>query len=323
MQGWGWQQVHHPDHVGRVTQLIRESCASGEPWEDTLPLCGQDGTYRWFLSRALPVRGPDGEIIGWLGTNTDVTEQKNAEAERERLLLLEQEARSRAEQATRARDELLAVVAHDLRNPLHIIMSAAAKLPPSPPDKTGRNYIEFIQRSARQIHRLVSDLLDVSNLESGNFAVERKPVDLRALLGEARERFGLSTQERNISLDCEIDAGVCTVSADRDRLLQVVGNLLDNAFKYTPEGERVSLRAREHQGYAEIIVQDPGPGIAPEELPHIFDRFWRGDRASRGSAGLGLAICKGIVEAHNGRIWAESTVGIGTTFHVSIPCAET
>ena len=113
------------------------------------------------------------------------------------------------------------------------------------------------------------------------------------------------------------------VSADRDRLLQVVGNLLDNAFKYTPGGGRVSLRACEHQGYAEIIVQDPGPGIAPEDLPHIFDRFWRGDRASRASAGLGLAICKGIVEAHNGRIWVESTLGIGTTFHVSIPCAET
>jgi PAS domain S-box-containing protein len=322
LKGWGWRQVHHPDHVDRVTQLIRQCCATGEPWEDTFPLRGKDGTYRWFLSRALPIRGTDGEIVGWLGTNTDVTDQKNAEAERERLLMLEHEARSRAEDATKARDALLAIVAHDLRNPLHIIMSAAAKIPPSPPDEKGRNYVEFIQRSAREMNRLVGDLLDVSNMESGNFAVQRAPVDLRAVLEEARDSFGMSARERNIALDCDIDAEVRSVSADRDRLLQIIGNLLGNAFKYTPEGGRVSLRACEREGYAEIIIRDSGPGIAPENLPHIFDRFWRGDRATRAGAGLGLAICKGIVEAHDGLIWVESTVGVGTTFHVRIPCAE-
>jgi PAS domain S-box-containing protein len=323
LTGWDWRQVHHPDHVDRVIQLIRESCATGEPWEDTFPLRGKDGTYRWFLSRALAIRGTDGDIVGWLGTNTDVTDQKNAEVERERLLLLEHEARSRAEHATKARDGLLAIVAHDLRNPLHIIMSAAAKIPPSPPDKKGRNYIEFIQRSAREMDRLVCDLLDVSNMESGKFAVRRTPVDLRAILVEARERFSLSAQERNIALDYDIDAVVRSVSADCDRLLQVIGNLLGNAFKFTPEGGRVSLRACEREGHAEIIIRDSGPGIATENLPHIFDRFWRSDHASRASAGLGLAICKGIVEAHNGRIWVESTVGGGTSFHVSIPWAET
>jgi len=236
--------------------------------------------------------------------------------------MLEHEARRRAEDATTARDALLAIVAHDLRNPLHIIMSAAAKIPPSPPDEKGRNYVEFIQRSAREMNRLVGDLLDVSNMESGNFAVQRAPVDLRAVLEEARDSFGMSAQERNIALDCDIDAEVRSVSADRDRLLQIIGNLLGNAFKYTPEGGRVSLRACEREGYAEIIIRDSGPGIAPENLPHIFDRFWRGDRATRAGAGLGLAICKGIVEAHNGLIWVESTVGVGTTFHVRIPCAE-
>ena len=160
-------------------------------------------------------------------------------------------------------------------------------------------------------------------MESGKFAVRRTPVDLRAVLMEARERFGLSAQERNITLDYDIDADVRSVSADCDRLLQVIGNLLGNAFKFTPEGGRVSLRAFEREGRAEIIIRDSGPGIAPENLPHIFDRFWRTDHASRSSAGLGLTICKGIVEAHNGRIWVESTVGVGTTFHVSIPAAHT
>ena len=323
LEGWGWRQVHHPDHVERVTQLIHQSCATGEPWEDTYPLRGNDWTYRWFLSRALPIRGTDGGIVGWLGTNTDVTDQKNAEAERERLLVREHEARSTAEDATKAREALLAIVAHDLRNPLHIILSAAARMPPSPPDEKGRNYIEFIQRSAREMNRLVDDLLDVSNMESGNFAVQRAPVDLRTVLKEARDRFGMAAQERNIILDYEVETGVSSVSADRGRLLQVIGNLLGNAFKFTPEGGRVLLRAFAREGRVEITIRDSGPGIAPENLPHIFERFWRTDRGARSGAGLGLTICKGIVEAHNGRIWAESSVGVGTTFHVSIPAAQT
>ena len=110
-----------------------------------------------------------------------------------------------------------------------------------------------------------------------------------------------------------------TLSADRDRLLQLIGNRLNNALKFTPDGGHISLRASEHDGSAEIVVQDTGPGIALEQLPHVFDRFWRGDRASRNSAGLGLAICKGIVDAHNGRIAVRSIQGVGTTLQVSIP----
>jgi PAS domain S-box-containing protein len=322
MEGWGWRQVHHPDHVERITERIHGSCATGEPWEDTYMLRGKDGAYRWFLSRALPVRGADGEIVGWLGTNTDVTDQKNAEAERERLLTLEQEARGKAERASKARDELLAIVAHDLRNPLHVIMSAAAKIAPSLPDQKDKQYIEFIHRSVREMDRLVRDLLDVSSMESGNFAVQRKPVDLRALLEEAQERFSLSARERKITFDYDIDAIAGSVNADRGRLLQVLSNLLGNAFKFTPKGGRVSLRAYKREDDVEIVVQDSGPGIAPEHLPRVFDRFWQGDRASRTGAGLGLAICKGIIEGHDGRIRVESTIDVGTTVHVTIPCAE-
>ena len=133
----------------------------------------------------------------------------------------------------------------------------------------------------------------------------------------------MAAQERNITLDYEVETGVSSVSADRGRLLQVIGNLLGNAFKFTPEGGRVSLRAFAREGRAEITIRDSGPGIAPENLPHIFERFWRTDRGARSGAGLGLTICKGIVEAHNGQIWAESSVGVGTTFHVSIPAAQT
>ncbi len=318
MQGWGWQKVHHPDHIERVTGIIRRSCASGEPWEDVYPLRGGNGTYRWFLSRALPVRRADGAIAGWVGTNTDITDQKNAAAEREALLAREHEARAAAEHASAARDELLAIVAHDLRNPLQIIMSAARAVPSLAGEKR-HLYVQAIQRSAREMNRLIDDLLDSSRMERGNFAIERRPVDLRQVLQETRELFDLAAQEGKIALDWDVDAAGETVSADRDRIFQVVANLLNNAIKFTPEGGRVSLRAQCREGNIEIVVRDSGPGIPAADLANVFDRYWQGDRASRAGAGLGLSICKGIVEAHGGRIWVESTAGVGTTIHVAIP----
>jgi PAS domain S-box-containing protein len=320
VKGWGWQRVHHPDHVERVTRLIKQSCATGDPWEDTYPIRGRDGAYRWFLSRALPIRDAYGAIVGWLGTNTDVTDQKNAEAERERLLQLEHKARARAERATKARDELMAIVAHDLRNPLQIIMTAATKLQPALTGEHDRQYLGFIQQSAHQMERLVRDLLDVSSIESESFSIRLEPVELRPLLEEARKRFDLAAQEQRITLECTIEADIGSVIADRDRLSQVVGNLLATALKFTPKGGRVSLGACRRAGDVEIVVADTGRGIRPEDLPRVFDRFWRGDR-TRGGAGLGLTICKGIVEAHDGRIWAESRVGAGSVFRVRIPAA--
>jgi signal transduction histidine kinase len=201
-------------------------------------------------------------------------------------------------------------------------MNAAARLVPPLPDEKLAQYVEYIQGASRQIDRLVRDLLDISSMESGNFAVQQDSVDLRALLQETRQLFDMQARAGRVALHCEIDAGVGHVSADRDRLSQVIANLLENAFKFASEGGSVSLRAHRREDDVEIVVQDSGQGIPAAELPRIFDRFWQGDRASRTGAGLGLAICKGVVEAHGGRIWAESTLGDGTTFHVTIPSAE-
>jgi signal transduction histidine kinase len=248
-------------------------------------------------------------------------ELRAALAEREQLLAREHEARLAAERATKSRDELLAIVAHDLRNPIQVIMSAARRIPGPPAGGTERNYAEFIQRSAWEMERLVRDLLDLSNMESGSFAVEQQPADLRQILEEAKESFDLSAEGRNLALDLEVAPGIPTIMADRSRLLQVIGNLLSNALKFTPDGERISLRAAENDGIVEILVQDSGTGIPPAQLSHIFDRFWRGDRATRNSAGLGLTICKGIIDAHGGDIEVSSTEQVGTTFKVTIPVA--
>jgi PAS domain S-box-containing protein len=335
VQGWGWRKLHHPDHSERVVQTMRHSFDAGEPWEDTHPLRGKDGTYRWFLSRALPIRGEDGSITNWLGTNTDITEQKNAEAERERALALEQQVRSQAERATRARDDVMAIVVHDLRNPMNTILTSATIIGDSLEKQAEKGVgsfnpalsadlktcVEAIQSSIKAMDRLICDLLDVARMEAGSFSIQQTHVDIGALLEETLKLCQSQARAKRITISAEIPAGLPPVNGDRDRLDQVLSNLLGNAFKFTPEDGQVVVRARKVDASVEITVEDSGLGIPAADLPRIFDRYWRGDRASRDGAGLGLAICKGIVDAHGGKIWVESALGRGTTFRFTVPCA--
>jgi PAS domain S-box-containing protein len=195
MQGWGWTKVHHPDHKERVIGQLRQCFDTGEPWEDTFPLRGTDGQYRWFLSRAVPIRQDNGSVAGWFGTNTDITEQLKAEeAIREseqrlrRALEIERTARAEAERATTMRDETLAIVAHDLHNPVHAIMAAAAMLGLQATEDEGRRYLVVVERSAREIERLISDLLDVARIEAGTFALQRASLDPSKLIRGDRGR---------------------------------------------------------------------------------------------------------------------------------------
>lgn len=336
VRGWGWQKVHHSDYLQRVLESMQRSFDAGAPWEETYPLRGRDGTYRWFLSRALPIRGEDGSIASWLGTNTDITEQKNAEAERERALALEQQLRSQAERATRARDEVMAIVVHDLRNPMNTILTSATIIGDSLEKRAEKGVdisnpalatdlktcVETIQSSIKTMDRLIYDLLDVSRMEAGSFSIQQTHVDIDLLLEETLKLCESQARAKRISISAEIPAGLPPVNGDRDRLEQVLSNLLGNAFKFTPEGGRVMVRARKVDDSVQITVEDSGPGIPASDLPRIFDSYWRGDRASRDGAGLGLAICKGIVEAHGGTIWVESVLGRGTTFHFTVPCTD-
>jgi PAS domain S-box-containing protein len=335
VQGWGWQKAHHPDHLQRVLDSMRRSFETGEAWEQTYPLRGKDGTYRWFLSRALPIRGEDGSITNWLGTNTDITEQKNAESERERALALEQQVRSAAERATRARDEVMAIVVHDLRNPMNTILTSAIIIGDSLEKQAEKGVgsfnpalsadlktcVEAIQSSIKAMDRLICDLLDVSRMEAGSFSIQRSHIDIAALLEETLKVCESQARTKKITVTADIPTGLPPVHGDRDRLEQVLSNLFGNAFKFTPEGGRVMVRVRKVDASVEITVEDSGPGIPAADLPRIFDRYWRGNRASRDGAGLGLAICKGIVDAHGGNIWVESTLGRGTTFRFTVPCA--
>ncbi len=318
VQGWGWRVVQHPEHEARVVAGIKRSFETGEPWEDTFPLRAADGTYRWFLSRALPMRRDDGTITGWFGTNTDITAQKRVEDERELLLAREQQARTAAEQATRAREEVLAVLAHDLRDPMQTIFVAASVLGIQVPEEN-RRHVAIIQRATQSMQRLVTDLLDVARIDSGTFSVRKARVDLAALLQDVLELYEPQALAHDVVLGSDIDSEVAPVEADPDRLRQVLSNLISNALKFTPAKGNIVVRVANREGGVEMSVKDSGPGIAEEDLTQIFERFWQLNRASRTGAGLGLAICKGIVEAHGGRVWAESKPGRGSTFYVYIP----
>lgn len=239
--------------------------------------------------------------------------------EGQRLLDAERRARAQAEAAVRQHDEVLAIVAHDLRNPLSRISLGAAFLRESLGAKTDPRPWDLIQRGVKDMDRLIQDLLDVSRMEAGGLQLDRSQLPLPPLLAELQEQFGGLARSRGVALACGADPATEHVLADRRRLVQALSNLIDNALRLTPSGGTVTVRALPAPGYVEFVVRDTGPGIPADQLPHLFDRFWQGARARRGGAGLGLAIVKGIVEAHGGRVFAESRPGEGATFRFWIP----
>jgi len=231
-----------------------------------------------------------------------------------------------AQRAIQARDDVLNIVAHDLRNPLNACALAAATLLCKPPDEDGWRFVtkgaEIIVRSIKRANRLIQDLLDVARIETGKLAIERTRVPSRDLVVEASETFGAMASDTSLELRVEIPRELPAVSADRERVLQIFANLVDNAIKFTPPGGRILLGAARSEDEVCFSVADSGPGIPPEEVPHLFDRFWQARRTDRRGAGLGLSIAKGLVEAHGGRIWLESTAGAaGSTFHFTLPVA--
>jgi signal transduction histidine kinase len=224
-----------------------------------------------------------------------------------------------ARQAVLARDRVLGIVAHDLRNPLStIVMSADLLHDLQLPVSRQKQQLEAILAAAGRMDRLIGDLLDVARMEADRFSLERDEQMPVALAREAVDLGAARASAKSVQLVLASGDDPPLISADHDRLLQVLSNLIDNAIKFTPEGGRIEVRVAPAGACVQFTVADTGPGIAPDHIPFLFQSFWQGGRKTIEGAGLGLAIARGIVEAHGGRIWAESIPGAGSSFHFTI-----
>ena len=231
----------------------------------------------------------------------------------------------RAAEAAELRRDLVAVVAHDLKNPLNAITMAAALLsrgaPAGADGDRARRQAQIVSRATERMNRLIHDLLDVSAIDAGRMDLDRQPLAIAALLAEAVDALTPMAQQKQLTLVRQLTDQTLTVLGDRERLLQVLGNLVGNAIKFTEPGGRITVSAERAGEMAELSVGDSGPGIAAEHLPHVFDRFWRMRSASRQGTGLGLWIVKGLVEAHGGAVSVDTEVGKGSRFRFTVPLA--
>jgi PAS domain S-box-containing protein len=323
MQGWGWQQVHHPEHVERVTLRFRAAIAAGVAWEDTFPLRRHDGAWRWFLSRANPIRAADGRVVRWFGTNTDVTEQRQARAE--------------AEAASRAKSQFLATMSHELRTPLNAIgghvqlveMGIHGPVTPAQLEALAR-----VVRAQRHLLGLINDVLNLARIEAGRVEYRLADVPAADLVADVTGlvESQLAAKGLAFAVDLPDDAAepaspVLVARADREKAAQVLLNLLSNAVKFTPAGGRVSLEGRAGEDAAgvstvELAVRDTGVGIAADQLARIFEPFVQVDgaltRAHEGT-GLGLAISRDLARGMGGDVLVRSEAGRGSVFTLVLP----
>jgi PAS domain S-box-containing protein len=286
-------------------------------------LIARDGAERPIEDSAAPILDDAGQILGVVLVFHDVSERKQGERERERLLAAERAARADAERMNHLKDEFLATVSHELRTPLNAILGWATILRMGGASADVAQGIETIERNARVQARIIEDLLDMSRIISGKLRLEMRPMDLVQVIGNAVESVRPAAQAREIRLLPVLDTALEPVYGDAGRIQQVVWNLLTNAIKFTPRGGLVQVFLERLGPRVEITVADSGAGIPPHFLPHLFERFRQADGSTtrqHGGLGLGLSIVKHLVELHGGGVRAESAgEGRGAQFIVSLP----
>jgi PAS domain S-box-containing protein len=251
-------------------------------------------------------RDPSGAIVGCRSTFTDITEQKRAE----------EALRS----AVHMREEFLAIVSHDLRNPLSSILLGSEILQDADTlDAESRGKVRLIHTAAARMSRMLRDLLDLSSMDAGHLSMERKPERVDALLAAAVEAASPSATEKRIKLELVLEEQGLVADCDRDRILQVLMNLIGNAIKFSRSSSRVCIEGRRNLDLIEIAVRDFGDGIPKSQLDRIFDPYWQHPKTAKLGTGLGLSIARGIVEFHDGRLRVDSVVDHGTCFYFTLP----
>lgn len=312
MKGWGWQQTHDPEVLPKVLERWRHSVATGEPFEMEYPMRSADGTFRWFLTRAQPLRDAQGRVVRWFGTSTNVDEQRRQAAA--------------LKEAIEARDTFLSVAGHELKTPLtpmslrlQSFSRLVEKQPASPFVDQVRTYAVSARKQIDKLAELVNDLLDVSRISRGSFRLEIEPTDLAQIVKEVVVRFEPEAQRAGSTLELHAPGSLLAKTA-KLRMEQVVTNLIDNAIKYGA-GKAISVSLEEvDERQARLTVKDRGIGVPPQHLSRIFDRFERAvSERNYGGLGLGLYITRTIVDLLGGEIAVQSEQGEGATFTVVVP----
>ncbi len=310
--GWGWQAAVHADDLPALHEAWARALTTGDPLEVEYRVRRHDGAYRWHLCRGLPVPDCSGEIVRWVGTTTDIEDQKR-----------EQEA---LREDDRRKDEFLALLGHELRNPLTPIRTAVALLRRRDLEgPVAGRALEILDRQIAQMTRLIDDLLDVSRISRGKVLLRKEPVELAELLRAAlRDRAG-SLEARALHVETSFPEREVVLDADPARLSQAIGNLLDNAEKFSDPGGllRVSVAVDEASGEATVAVRDTGIGMSKEMLARVFQPFSQAAPCAargRGGLGLGLWLVRGLVELHGGRVTATSEgEGRGAEITLTLP----
>jgi PAS domain S-box-containing protein len=297
MQGWGWQKVHDAKVLPRIIESWKEALAQEQPWEDTFPLRRKDGEFRWHLSRAMPFRNAEGQVVLWFGTNTDITDLV--------------QAKEAAKSANRAKDQFIAALSHELRTPLTPVLAVVSYLAKqkSTLPRELCNEIEMIQRNVELEARLIDDLLDITRISSGKLELALEPMDAHVAVRDALDICAQDIRTKNLDIQLDLGASEHRVLADPVRLHQIFWNIISNAVKFTPPDGHIAIRSRTADKDFILEVQDTGIGFEPDALHTIFDAFEQGDRSITrefGGLGLGLTITKSLVDAHHGRLEASS-----------------
>ena len=305
---------------------ILSSLKRGESWSGEFMVRRRDGTEFPVMVTDSPIFNEQAELIGMVGVSVDNTSRRRTELEREKLLMREQQFRAEAEAANRLKDEFLATLSHELRNPLNVVIGYAEILRRSEEGQSHAFVVKAagtILRNALAQAQLVSDLLDLSRLQMGKVALNEQPVSLSTIVSDAIETVRAEATAKRIALNIDLDPETLVIEGDPVRLGQVAWNLLNNAVKFTPVDGKVKIELTRDGDDVRLVIEDTGQGISPEFLPHVFEIFRQADASSarrQGGMGIGLALVKQLAELHGGRVSAESEgAGTGARFSVWLP----
>ena len=317
---YGWSSIIHPQDLQEVNDTWNESIQSGNNYNLEARLRSSDGSYRWFLMRARPLRNEAGEIIKWYGTNTSINQLKKLEVK------LQQQTEDLTK-ANQLKDEFLAIVSHELRTPLNPILGWSQLLFAGKLDsETAVQGISVILRNAKLQAQLIDDLLDVSRMLRGKLNLKQDSLNLEFVIRSALATVQLAAEAKSIEIETVFEPNIGQILGDAGRLQQIVWNLVSNAIKFTPEGGQIAVQLDRVEGYARIQVKDRGIGIKAEFIPYVFERFRQAESSSTrkfGGLGLGLAIVRHLTELHGGKVAVNSAgEGKGATFSVILPLIE-